>query len=158
VSRRVFKKLKDAGVLRGDGTVDTLNVNGKKFPHQVAIISVPRQRELVNLLFWWEEECQRLRKLVSEEKELSESIDGVLQQRNFGDDDSDNQHLSARLKFEREKVRMRIRQRPSERRDDVESGVDVLYAEAQGANADRSQSVPDTMYQEEAVEPPAYHP
>ncbi|KAK5947856.1 hypothetical protein OHC33_011121 [Knufia fluminis] len=161
VSRKVFRKLTDAGILDGSACVDTRNLDGKKFAHQVAVLSVSRQRDLVNLLFWWEEECQRLRKLISEEKELSESIDNVLQHGQDGRDDTDEQQLLERLRFEREKVRMRIRQRPSERRDDIENGTDGLYAEAHGANAGRSHSVPATTYQPgvaRITDLPAYHP
>jgi hypothetical protein len=37
---------------------------------QVAIISVPSQRKLVNLLFFWEEELMRWRLLGEEEEEI----------------------------------------------------------------------------------------
>ena len=63
VSLKIFQKLQKVGVLNAQNCVDTKYIDGKKFPHQVAVLSVFRQRELINLLFWWEEELMRWRLL-----------------------------------------------------------------------------------------------
>ncbi len=50
-----------------------LPVTGKvdaKLVSKIAVISVPKVRELVNLLFFWEEEVRRLRMLMEEEDEV----------------------------------------------------------------------------------------
>jgi hypothetical protein len=71
LSKKVHKALTKHQILReSDGTVDTHQI-GPKFPHQLAMLDVGRQKNLVGLLFWWEEECQRLRKLDAEETELN---------------------------------------------------------------------------------------
>lgn len=176
IASKVFYKLTKAGILNEQGCVDTRKIDGKKFAHQIAVLSVPRQRELVNLLFWWEEECMRLRKLIDEEKDLKENIKAIEKQGSGEDgeedendahgyaikDDVERRQLLDRLRFEREKLRMRIRQRPSERREDVESGTDALYAEAYAPSANnsgRSQSVPTVSVhgKTQNADPPAYH-
>lgn len=46
------------------------------------------------------------------------------------DDDRERRQLIDLLKFEREKLRMRIDQKPSERRTDVETRTDGLFVDA----------------------------
>jgi adenylate kinase family enzyme len=41
---------------------------------KIGIIPVPKQRELVNMLFWWEEELTRWRLLDEEEAEIVKAI------------------------------------------------------------------------------------
>lgn len=168
ISVRVFHKLAKAGVIDNNDCVDTRRIEGKKFAHQIAILSVARQRQLINLLFWWEEECVRLRKLISEESDLSKNIIALEKGESLAEDipaeilndDQERQQLIEHLKFEREKLRMRIRQKPSERREDVESGTDALYAQAQTLQQDklRAQSVPDARQQRQEADPPSYRP
>lgn len=169
VSVRVFHKLAKAGIIDGQDCIDTKQIIGKKFSHQIAILSVSRQRELINLLFWWEEECVRLRKLVSEESDLNKNVKALEKGEPLAEDippeilndDEERMQLIEHLKFEREKLRMRIRQRPSERREDVENGTDALYAEAQTSSHDRlvrAQSVPDVLLQRHQADPPSYRP
>lgn len=74
MSKKVFKALRKHEILREDDTVDTHRI-GPKFAHQLAVINTVRQREHVNMLFWWEEECHRLNKLVGEEEELNKMIE-----------------------------------------------------------------------------------
>ena len=69
VSKKVHRSLQKHEILAADGAVDTYKI-GPRFTHQVARLDVHRQRDLVGMLFWWEEECQRLRKLDAEETEL----------------------------------------------------------------------------------------
>ncbi|ETN45368.1 uncharacterized protein HMPREF1541_09199 [Cyphellophora europaea CBS 101466] len=163
-SRKVFRALRKHGVLRAedDATVDTTHI-GRGFVNQVACISVARQRELVNMLFWWEEECQRLTKLEAEEAELTGLIDAVV----VGGEDDDTgrrqeQERLDQLKFARERVRMKRRQRPSQRMDEVENDEDDLLAAFQGPG--RSRSAPEIragglseMPQREQERPPEYY-
>lgn len=83
----------------------------------------------------------RLRKLIETEQELTKTIKDVeREQRARGPNEADGRDEVnllglERLRFEREKVRMRIRQRLSERREDVEMERDTLFEEAQRVNA-----------------------
>lgn len=146
VSQKVYKALRKHQVLReDDGAVDTHRI-GPRFPHQLAMLNIVRQKDLVGMLFWWEEECQRLRKLDAEEKELDalvgESELELSQPAHSGGDDG---HATAakvaldQLKFARERVRMKKRQRPSQRRVDVEEDRDDIVMAYHG----RSKSVPN---------------
>lgn len=173
-SLKVFHKLGRAGILDEQGCVLTHKIEGKKFPHQVPILSQPRQRDLVYLLFWWEEECQRLRKLIDEEKELGQQIKRIegkgtdnIDRNEDGEeladglrDDQERRQLLDNMRFEREKLRMRIRQRPSERRADVESGTDDLLVRVQsGPQARRhTEPMPHAHESGQQCEPPAYRP
>ncbi|KAK5095629.1 hypothetical protein LTS08_008022 [Lithohypha guttulata] len=175
-STKVFHKLGRAGILDENGIVRTYKIEGKKFPHQVSLLSQPRQRDLVNLLFWWEEECQRLRKLTEEEKELGSQIKKIERAHYDPDagwseddafvevlrDDHERRQLLDNLKFEREKLRMRIRQRPSQRRADIEAGTDQLLSQvhATSANSPRRHTEPvlHGSVPERHAEPPAYRP
>lgn len=150
LSSKLLGKLKSSGLVTEEGFVDTRNLDGKKFAHQVAVISQTRQKDLINLLFWWEEECMRLRKLVADEKHLDEQIKtleaGVYSmEESVFDDDQERRQLIDQLKFEREKLRMRIRQKPSERRQDIESGTERLFVLPQSETAS-------------TTNPPSYRP
>jgi len=132
MSKKTHKALRKSGGLREDWTIDTHQI-GPRFTHQMAVLSVNRQRELINLLFWWEEETQRLRKLAEEERELNAMIE---------QDEGRDREMMDQLKFARERVRMKRRQRPSQRRPDVEADQDdIVMASFQG----RSKSAPDTV-------------
>jgi hypothetical protein len=128
MSKRVCKALKKYGVLKEDGKVDTTQI-GPKFIHQTMFIDVYRQMELVDLLFWWQEECQRYAKLVDEDKELSHMIAEA--ERHAAEDTSDVARKEAvdQVKFAREWVGMKIRQGPSQRRAHTEANtVDAMEA------------------------------
>lgn len=171
-SLKVFHKLGRAGILDEQGCVHTQKIEGRKFPHQVPILSQSRQRDLIHLLFWWEEECQRLRKLIDEEKELGRQIrrierKGQIEEQSDGVemedgllDDQERRQLLDNMRFEREKLRMRIRQRPSERRADVEAGTDDLLVRIQSAPLLRRQTEPilHSHGDHQQFEPPAYRP
>lgn len=94
------------------------------------------------MLFWWEEECQRLRKLDAEENELNAMISKLqltLSQPGPNDADLHTQKQTLdQLKFARERVRMKKRQRPSQRHPDVEADRDDIVQAFHG----RSKSVP----------------
>ncbi|KIV82290.1 hypothetical protein PV11_04411 [Exophiala sideris] len=141
VSRRAYKSLKKCDILsQEDGTVNTYKI-GPKFIHQLAVLNTYRQRELVNMLFWWEEECQRLRKLDAEEKELgaliAEDEEKLAKLPQDGHTHEEKIALDE-LKFARERVRMKKRQRPSQRQPDVEADRDDIVMAYHG----RSKSVP----------------
>lgn len=148
VSRKVYKALKKYTILGNDGIVDTHKI-GPRFPHQLAMLNIPRQKELVGMLFWWEEECQRLRKLNAEEKELDGLIADAEARVAVGtegddcsgrrEDDRGAKLALDQLRFARERVRMKKRQRPSQRRVDVEQDKDDIVMAFHG----RSKSVPN---------------
>jgi hypothetical protein len=135
MSKRSRKALLKYGVLKEDGTLDTSQI-GPKFIHQMAFIDVYRQRELINLLFWWQEECQRYAKLVGEDKELSDLIKEAEQYTAEDTDDVARKEALDQVKFAREWVRMKIRQGPSERRAHTElNTVDAMEVARRTANA-----------------------
>jgi hypothetical protein len=152
MSRKVFKALKKHQILREDGTVDTFKI-GAKFTHQLAIINIVRQRELINMLFWWEEECQRLKKLIDEEADLNQMILDCEKDVDEDKDDLTRKEMLDQLKFARERVRMKKRQRPSQRREDVENDSDDIVAAFHG----RSKSVPNISVGGEQSRPPEYY-
>lgn len=132
-ARKVFVRLTDARIL-DNGLVRTSSIDGKRFAHQIKCLTVSRQRDLVELLFWWEEECMRLRKLLDGEQELGNLIKQIETGNTWGDPEAydDERRLDLeKLKFERERLRMRVRQRPSERREDIEADQDKLFEKAQ---------------------------
>jgi hypothetical protein len=159
MSKKVFKALKKHEMLRDDGTIDTYKI-GPRFAHQLACINMVRQRELVNLLFWWEEECQRLKKLIDEEEELNKMIDESEKHVTENENDVVKKEMLDQLKFARERVRMKKRQRPSQRRPDVENDSDDLMSAFHG----RSKSDPalpsapaSTAPQQQRDIPPEYY-
>ncbi|KAK4931653.1 hypothetical protein LTR66_016037 [Elasticomyces elasticus] len=179
LSKKVFKCLQKAQICDKEGLVDTSKIDGKKFMHQILIIDNRRQRELVNMLFWWEEECARLRALISDEDDLARTIEGIESGRRkpvncttqdqsarldtdtadlnaeegdeYPDDDIDRKHMLDEARFARERIRMRIRQKPSQRRADVEAGEDDL---ADQARTHPVPAVPEGIAQEK---PPMYY-
>jgi hypothetical protein len=167
VSRKVFRILKKLGILREDGTVDTYKI-GPRFTHQMATLNVNRQRDLVGMLFWWEEECQRLRKLGVEEVELTglieeAEVDLAQGREGEGEGVGGGKEGLDRLKFARERVRMKRRQLPSQRQPEVEADRDDIL----GAFHGRSKSVPnvgdqmartlDRRHTEQDERPPMYY-
>ncbi|KAE9372999.1 hypothetical protein N431DRAFT_438400 [Stipitochalara longipes BDJ] len=155
VSKRTCKALQKYGVLREDGRLDTTQI-GPKFIHQMSFLDIYRQKELVNLLFWWQEECQRYAKLVDEDKELSDLIKEAEQHAAEDTDDVTRKEALDQVKFAREWVRMKVRQRPSQRRAHTEANsLDAMEA------ARRTVSAPLASQQSSAVRakdepPPSY--
>ena len=86
MSKKVFKALKKHEILREDNTVDTYKI-GPKFAHQLAVINMAHQRDLVNMLYWWEEECHRLKKLLGELEDLNKMIEESEKQVATNDED-----------------------------------------------------------------------
>ncbi|KAI9868236.1 MAG: hypothetical protein M1813_006981 [Trichoglossum hirsutum] len=70
-SPKIHSALKKNGVIdAATGALHTSRIT-KHFANELYIISVHRQRKLVGLLFWWEEELVRWRLLEDEEREIS---------------------------------------------------------------------------------------
>jgi len=73
-ARSVFHTCTMVGVIdAATGQPDTTKID-KSLVSKIGIIFVPKQRELVNMLFWWEEELTRWRLLDEEEAEIVRSI------------------------------------------------------------------------------------
>lgn len=108
MSKVVFKKLQKINVLGHDGTVHTENI-GPNLTHHLAKVPAYRQKQMIDLLFWWEEDCQRLRKLYDEKVELM----GLVQQ---GGNEMYGQML--------ERVAKKMKTRPSERDEKTERNED----------------------------------
>lgn len=125
-SQRIHSALLKNGVLTTpDGLADTTKI-GSKFLHQLAFISQAAQKNLIHLLFWWEEETQRWKKLSEEEKELTNMIlEAEAQAKGSTEEETLDQ-----LKFARERVRMKKRQRPSQRNPAIEADTDATVAKA----------------------------
>ena len=157
MSKKVFKALKKHEILREDDTVDTYKI-GPKFAHQLAVINMAHQRDLVNMLYWWEEECHRLKKLLGELEDLNKMIEETEKQVAANDADVSTKEMLDQLKFARERVRMKVRQRPSQRQPDVENDADDILAAFHG----RSKSAPTILTaaaqpRQELGPPPEYY-
>ena len=77
-SPKIHASLQKASILSShpdDPTVYTSRIT-KQFAHQFAIISVHKQRKLVGMLFFWEEELKRWQMLEDEEKEIGHVLKG----------------------------------------------------------------------------------
>jgi hypothetical protein len=73
-ARSVFRSCTKVGVIDAiTGQPDTTKID-KSLVSKIGIIPVPKQRELVNMLFWWEEELTRWRLLDEEEAEIVKAI------------------------------------------------------------------------------------
>ena len=73
-AKKVLSACHSVGVIdRETGHPDTTKID-KTMVNKIAIISVPKQRELVDLLFFWEEELVRWRLLCDAEKEASRRV------------------------------------------------------------------------------------
>ena len=158
-------------------TVDTRKITSK-FIHQLAFISQTSQKNLINVVFFWEEEVQRLKKLDAEESELSDLIrsaerksgtnphnlaesvphptqpNGQTQSQTEKPQQLQSQTPEStqpsdptlpeapseptpdqraeldRLRFARERVRMKKRQVPTQRDPDIERDTDNVLARA----------------------------
>jgi hypothetical protein len=73
-ARSVFRSCTKVGVIDAiTGQPDTTKID-KSLVSKIGVIPVPKQRELVNMLFWWEEELTRWRLLDEEEAEIVKAI------------------------------------------------------------------------------------
>jgi hypothetical protein len=133
-SKSAFKALQKNEVLNKEGVVHTTKI-GPKFLHQVAMLNAAQQRELINMLFWWEEESQRFSKLWDEDQELTNMIEAAELHLAGHREDIAQKEMVDQLKFARERVRMKIRQRPSQRRNDIETDTDNIMDHFRGRTA-----------------------
>ena len=85
--------------------------------NKILVLSIARQRKLVNLLFFWEEELVRWRLLSEEERRIEEELNGDL-----SGDESQNFHLREALQV----LAARKRVRPSLRDDSGRPNDEVL--------------------------------
>jgi hypothetical protein len=122
MSKRVYNALHKCKILKEGGIVDTTQI-GPRFIHQMSFIDVSRQRELINLLYHWQEECQRFKKLTDEYEELEESVKKAELCAAQDADDVGKKEALDKAQFAREWTRMKIRQGPSERRTYTESNT-----------------------------------
>ena len=72
-AHRVFHTLTTNGVIDSLGHPDTTKID-KNLVNKIGIISVGKQRELVNMMFFWEEELMRWRLLDEEEDEVKSAL------------------------------------------------------------------------------------
>ena len=110
VSGDIFKKLQKIGVVSQQGIVDTTKIDAK-FTHHLAKIPAYQQKQVIDLLFWWEEECGRFRKLQGEEAELTALI------RDYANDRDVYSRMLNRVRNKKKTV-------PSQRNEAVERDED----------------------------------
>jgi hypothetical protein len=71
-ARSVFTRLRKERIIDpATGLPDKTRIEGRELVHKIAVIPVPKLRELVNFLFWWEGEVQRWKEMENEEEELA---------------------------------------------------------------------------------------
>lgn len=70
VSASIHKALLKHGIISESAPMVNTQGITKQFPHQVAMVGSHKQKKLINLLFFWEEECQRWKVLIEELDEL----------------------------------------------------------------------------------------
>jgi hypothetical protein len=118
--------LKHAQVLTDEGLIQANMINNNDLGIRFGTtFDSNSQKRLISLLYWWDSECVRLRPLLDEEAELDRFITQFEESGGevaaTADDDHQTRERLDELRFARETVRMRIRQLPSERLEDVES-------------------------------------
>jgi hypothetical protein len=164
-SAQIHRALTKNGVLSETGMVNTTAI-GPKFIHQLAFIDQMSQKNLINVLFFWEEEVQRLNKLSAEEMELTGLIDEAEKAQSQPESGEPEMHTMNtqsldQMKFARERVRMKQRQRPTQRRGDLEADQDTTVEDAFRARGEApgyasAVQAPAAGLGQEL--PPSYHP
>lgn len=119
-SQRVYKTLQKKGIISAAGEIKTQAIT-KSFAHQFAYLSAFAQRRIIGVLFWWEEEVQRLKGLFEQQKEIKQLLESMSQ-----DDDDGPGSTVALLKTELARVRMLVNLKPSERAEIEEGGQEQL--------------------------------
>lgn len=64
IARKLYAKLQEIKVIRADGSLDTTKIDGR-FNRHMVLLSISAQRRLIVLLFFWEEEVERMQRLLS---------------------------------------------------------------------------------------------
>ncbi|KAF4637384.1 hypothetical protein G7Y89_g686 [Cudoniella acicularis] len=108
-SNSVFRSAQKEGIISQEGYPVTSKINAN-LVNRIAILSLPKTKELVNLLFFWEEESTRLRMLQEEEQE----IDVILQEMD-GVDGERQSHERMELELRLAQVKIRRAMVPSKR-------------------------------------------
>jgi hypothetical protein len=106
-SERIYKLLQKKGIITEKGEIRTAAIS-KAFAHQFAFLSSFAQRRVIGLLFWWEEEQQRLKRLFEQEMEIKQVMQGI----RSNEEHSETLNL---LKIELERVKLLINMKPSTR-------------------------------------------
>jgi hypothetical protein len=75
VSASIHKALIKKSILSTASPVVNTSAIGKNFTHDLAMITSHAQKKVINLLFFWEEEGQRWKKLIGEQEELKVVIE-----------------------------------------------------------------------------------
>jgi len=117
LSDKAFTALQKHDVLSDIGMVDTTKI-GPKFTNQLAFLPQTRQRMLINLLFWWEQECARLGSLNEQAQQLTQRI-----QQLQSEDRRETKGTIEELTMELKSVTAKIRQKPSERGVDTQENA-----------------------------------
>ena len=129
-SPKVLASLKKASILSehpDDHTVYTSRIT-KNFSNQMATIPIHRQRKLVCMLFFWEEELMRWKLLDDEQKEIQRVLDEVA-----GQGGQENRALEEELRIALGRVQTKQNLAPSARRDDgTDNREDTLPGYGQG--------------------------
>ncbi|USW58706.1 hypothetical protein Slin15195_G120250 [Septoria linicola] len=121
-------------------SANTLPRLTEKFIHNLAIIPAKQQKQVIDLLFWWEEECSRLRKLNDEEAELT----GLVMDSTMP---SEQRDMYRQLLL---RVRNKKAATPSEREEKLERNEDEMMLRFRAGNMATNTST------EDCGEPPAY--
>lgn len=113
VSKQALKGLQKAGVVSLGGEVDTTKID-RHFRNHLAVLTSSRHKQVIDLLFWWEEETMRLKKLLSERVEL----EALLAESSAEAMPTYRQLL--------DRVNAKIKAKPSERKSVIENDEDEL--------------------------------
>lgn len=141
-SRKVFLQLKKLQLVDAAGEVSTAGFErpnfGKDYTNSLSMIPVARQKDIVELLFWWDEETRRLKKLLAERKEL------VLMS-SYAEDASQRENTRQLL----DRIESKINVRPSQRIGKVERDEDLTDYAPQNKTQHATEKEPEDA-------PPAY--
>ena len=113
-SERVYNILQKKGIITPQGEIRTAAISNK-FAHQFAFLSGFAQRRIIGLLFWWEEEEQRLKHLYQQGDDISGALNSM--------EGSQDRAILNLLNVELERVKMLIKQRPSVRCSDTAGAI-----------------------------------
>ena len=120
-SQRTYKTLQKKKIITEAGTIKTSAIT-KSFAHHFAYLSAFAQRRIIGLLFWWEEEVQRLRSLLDQEADIKQLLSTIM------DDNGGPESMSAVLRTELARTRMLIHLKPSERTEVEDNDNEPLPA------------------------------
>ena len=120
-SQRVYKILQKKGIITAGGEIRTQAIN-KNFAHHFAYLSGFSRRRIIGLLFWWEEEAQRLGRLMEQETEIKQLLEEM------PPDEGGQESAATLLRTESTRTRMLINLKPSERAENDPDNSEPLPA------------------------------